>query len=560
MENNELNFDEFVTSKSGDIAATPAFDIKNITLKQKLIAVGMVLLVLAGIGLGCWKYYEFCNHVDYAVRNLQSAEPAKFDPEDNWWYDYYEETQDSKRFAKEMNRSLEALLLPTEDGKAPDFHQFSKTIKLLDMMGWHNEDTKALALKGAQAARDYYITGTDADMGNLYSLMGVLVHLHDMTYYCSVNDVISNEEIIALSEAPRKEMLKANTLKALKDYLYDVKNVLYYNLDLDFADFITAEEVLNVVTQNAEPAVFENDKGGFYDGQHKENSSKKVSDKNVDYRHRYTYNYFGDFLISSHTKDVSSPYLNAEGNANMKKFNTSSTTMYYKGEKFNGHSNNFRTLIAGGSLPVERSSKIYTGSNGSAAVDSVIENGGDGKVLGVLVNVEEEVLCIVKSNGIAFPNWNLEAAYDEVNTDGYELAPATTKEITVNRLAMDVTDENLASVKEAFADFDRQLIGFDRENNRLVIILTAPEGTGAVLESEEDFEMAEEAFDAFANETYEIFNAMLADYEAAGIDMECMLIYVSDTDPNTVLFANLNGEAVNVIFDEPADTEEPADA
>lgn len=535
MEENHLNFDELVTAKDDDRSnKSPA----------KFIALAVALVLLIGIGIGGWKYKQFCDDVSYAVTKLSETSLSSFRGEDELWYDEYLAVKDSTRFEKKLIEAMGEMVAPSEEGKSPNYEYLCRTLALLDTMQWHNENAKAFALEALSDAKQTYLK--DENYG-LTTLLRVLSMLNEATYYPGGEDVLTKEDLQNYTAAAKEEMLLSRDYDALEDYVQKISKIVEECSFVDTEDFVSSEEIMAIVTRGTEAAFYENDKGGYYDGQHKNGSSTKDS---LEATIRHSYTYYGDFMISYYSKTAYRPTGEAWENELLSKYDSSSTTLYYKGEEISCSIDALRKVLGGGSLITRKQSEAPAGEQAAMSLEQFY-NSGEAEVLGVLVNAEENFICVIKDDGIAFPTWSLELPFERISADGYELTPEAPDAITVNRLAMDVTDENLDTAKDYFADSDYQLIGFDRENNRLVIILPVPEGTEAQLENKE-------TFDAFEQDAYAVYLGVFSKYEDT--DMDIMLIFVSDTDSNAVLFANLNGEEVDVIFDETTGTEEPADA
>ena len=531
--------------------------------RQKLIKIAVIAIVVAAALFGAYKaistYRLMVKRVDTAVNYIMTEEPSLVDLDD-WWVRYYTEYKDSSRFPKKLNEAISAL--PAQEDLQPG--QVSRVVKNLETLGYHNESTKA-AIDAVYAEVKPRLLADDPTY-----FIRTLRTLASTAYYSNAETILPADEIIALYADARKTAVSSNDINVLVDYIKDVQDILEACPYIRGEDLISTDEILSIVTPLTRPTVFRDGQGGYYDTN--DRYSRSSYKDSLHYTHTKSYTFLGDFMIQYSSKRA----LRTTGGEKweedlLREYDSSSTTVYYKGENINVSTQSFQTLLGGGTLITKPVTSNTSNSSGDVAISADAMFGSEnGNVLAVLISTEKdnEILCFVKEDGIAFLDPIVaEVSFDKVSTEGFDLSATNENEIFIEKIAPE-TDGALTAfessdtykqmvdiMNDAFKEFSPE-IRFDRTNNRIVLLVTAPPGTATAIEQG----LSSDAWNQFCQSLAQMSESGHSICTQAGSDIDFIAAVISDTDDNTILYSVCNGEDASVSFIDSQEENVSADA
>ena len=252
---------------------------ESITSKKKIITIVLVAVVMVAIIVAViWNNSTINRRVDFMFGSITGHSKLSSYVKETSYPEMKDRTWFEKRFPKKLNAHITGL---SAEG---DNEKLLEIVKRLEELGYENESTKS-ALDTA------------------------------------FNKYIEEET----KKGIRSSIKLMKTFKEFDDFRFFSKT----------SDLLSIDEIISTITSNAELAIIENDKGGYYDDNRDEYQNKSRSERiGVVANTKSTkYTFYGDFVAEHDSETFRDTIRDSHTAANQKELNkmgSSVTRLRYK--------------------------------------------------------------------------------------------------------------------------------------------------------------------------------------------------------------------------------------
>lgn len=289
----------------------------------------IVILMMTVFLTGCnsSKYAEYAEEIIAKESSLMQVDS------DDYLWRKIADAKDNKAFEKQINKAILAVkgredLNQKFEGGA--LTRLAQVAVFLERVGYTKESTKE-AFK--EAIRFWVEKEMQYDVGRI---IYCLQYFDYGEYYGNAQDYLSVEVVKDYLE--RRYITKAFEAKDLSGFtelLMEVEDILSYLDYMTAADLLDYDAIKAHVSSNFTQAIIQNGKGGYYDNLQDNYQNSHHTDDNLT-SHSKSHYFHGDFRSTSSSSKAYRPTGEDWEDKVLSKYDSSSTTIYYKETQLNG--------------------------------------------------------------------------------------------------------------------------------------------------------------------------------------------------------------------------------
>jgi alpha-tubulin suppressor-like RCC1 family protein len=321
---------------------------KAIIAASIVAALAVIIIVAVHIGSQNKDFDFFVDKLTNVSSTYYGVDDAIKSWEKDYWPTAFHEVRDKGGFERKLNARIAEL------ANAEDFRQLCITAKLLDLAGFDKPDTIAAMDKALNGCVNSAMETDAVKTFETYSsgIMKYITFLENVSLYPRASELLSAERVAEALRPDKEAALTSNSLTDCIEYaaiVSDISNQLNY---IKAADLLTVDELLPVVLSNTAPALFENDRGGYYDSRHDEFKDSKKSEyltaqKGILETVTTTYKFFGDFMVYEYSDKLTDSTGTADdyGKNSLRDASSSKSEFYYKGDSMGSYVTAFLDVV-----------------------------------------------------------------------------------------------------------------------------------------------------------------------------------------------------------------------
>ena len=299
---------------------------------------GIILLIIA------------LSVVGTILGNASMVEDAVEDIFDDKIYDTTVEDVAKILESEEKTQEFEALILNTLAENTLGTHEYdteeleeverlTKTVLRMEVAEYRNEKIR----DAFDACFTEYLTNV-LKAGDFRQVAKIYDIYLETDFYNTPRDLLTADFVLSVIQPKLNEVINGGDFNALMEYISNLANLLEEVPEFSAVEFLPAESVIPVLTENATPMIIKDGMGGYYDALKEDykNGTGTFGALDVDLgTTSRNYSFYGDFMSKSTSKRYTRKNGSELEESQLSKKDESSTTIYYCGEEVQVHTQYF---------------------------------------------------------------------------------------------------------------------------------------------------------------------------------------------------------------------------